>query len=199
MEVLFDPNVAYLILVLGLVFSVLALFTPGTGILEVGALFAIFLAGYAVYKLPFHWWALILLLVGIVPFLIALRKTRKWYWLIPALLSIVVGTVFLFKTETGAPAINPFFATVVSLMVIAFLWLVGRKSLEAMKMRPSQDLSRLIDKVGEARTDVFRDGTVYVGSEEWTARSEQFIPAGNLVKVIAREGLVLVVAPVEKQ
>ena len=67
MNLLLDPNVAYVILVVGFVLGVLALFTPGTGILEIGALFAIFLAGYAVYSLPINLWALILLVVGVIP------------------------------------------------------------------------------------------------------------------------------------
>ena len=78
MNLLLDPNVAYVILVVGFVLGVLALFTPGTGILEIGALFAIFLAGYAVYSLPINLWALILLVVGVIPFLIALRKYKQW-------------------------------------------------------------------------------------------------------------------------
>ena len=47
MNFLLDPNVAYLILVIGVILGMLALFTPGTGLLEIGALFTIFLAGYA--------------------------------------------------------------------------------------------------------------------------------------------------------
>ncbi len=197
MELLLDPNVAYLILVVGFVLGVLALFTPGTGILEVGALFAIFLAGYAVSRLPVNLWALILLLVGVLPFLVALRKTKKWLWLIPALVSIVIGTVFLFRTDTGAPAINPFFAAFVSAVALGLLWIVGRKGIDALKMGPSQDLEKLLGMVGEARTDIFHDGTVYAGGEEWSARSETLLPEGSLVKVVGREGLVLIVTSLE--
>jgi len=45
---------------------------------------------------------------------------------------------------------------------------------------------------------VYLDGTVYVGGEEWTARSQDPIPAGMPVRVIGRDGLVVVVEPVEK-
>ena len=152
MNLLLDPNVAYLILVTGFILAVLALFTPGTGILEIGALFAIFIAGYAVYNLPINLWALILLVVGVFPFLIALRKSKKWVWLLPALASIVVGSVFLFRLESGAPAIDPFFATIVSAVAIFMLWFIGRKSIEAMKMGPSQDLKKS-DRTGWRSAD----------------------------------------------
>ncbi len=45
MEILIDPNVAYLLLVVGIVLVIMALFAPGTGVLEIGALFVLFLAG----------------------------------------------------------------------------------------------------------------------------------------------------------
>jgi len=140
-------------------------------------------------------WALIVLLVGVVPFVIAMRKFKRWYWLIPAILSIIVGSIFLFRLESGAPAINPILATIVSMLATVFLWFIGRKTIDAMKVRPAQDLSRLIGMVGEARTDIAMEGTIYVGGEDWSARSEKKIKNGSAVKVIKREGLVLIVEP----
>ena len=199
MNLLLDPNVAYVILVVGFVLGVLALFTPGTGILEIGVGFAIVLAGYAVIELPINLWALILLVVGVLPFLIAVRRYTQWVLLVPAIISIVVGSVFLFKTESGSPAINPFLAAFMSVVAIVLLWFIARKGIEALKMNPAQDLSNLVDQVGVARSDIRYSGTLYVGGEDWTARSEKTIREGQLAKVIGREGLVLLVEPAEKE
>ena len=197
MNIFLDPNVAYLVLVVGFLLGVLALFTPGTGFLEIGTLFAMFLAGYSVYNLPINVWALIILLVGVVPFLLALRKFKQWYWLIPAIVSIIVGSIFLFRTDTGAPVINPILASVVSVLATLFLWFLGRKTIDAMRAIPNQDLSRLIGMIGEARTDITLEGTVYVAGEEWTARSDKKIRAGSQVKIINRDGLILMVEPIK--
>jgi len=197
MNIFLDPNVAYLVLVVGFLLGVLALFTPGTGFLEIGTLFAMFLAGYSVYNLPINVWALIILLVGVVPFLLALRKFKQWYWLIPAIVSIIVGSIFLFRTETGAPVINPILASVVSVLATLLLWFLGRKTIDAMRAIPNQDLSRLIGMIGEARTDITLEGTVYVAGEEWTARSDKKIRAGSQVKIINRDGLILMVEPIK--
>ena len=51
MDFLLDPNVAYLILLGGVLLAMLALAAPGTGLFEVGAFFCIALAGYAIYHL----------------------------------------------------------------------------------------------------------------------------------------------------
>ncbi len=198
MDLLLNPNIAYMILVVGFVLGVLALFTPGTGFLEVGVLLAIMLAGYAIIRQPINLWALILLAVGVIPFLIALRKFKKWLYLLPAIVSIVVGSVFLFRTETGSPAINPVLATLMSVITVVMLWIIGRKGIEALQLQPSQDLSTLIGLTGVARSDIRNSGTVYVGGEEWTARSEKQIKEGSPARVTGREGLVLLVEPVEK-
>jgi membrane-bound serine protease (ClpP class) len=198
MSFLFDPNVAYLLLVLGFVLGVLALFTPGTGLLEVGALFAIALATYALYHLAINWWALIMIVVSIAPFFLAMRKQKNWYWLILSIALLCAGSILLFKQSVSQQPINPFFAILTSLVSAALLWFIGRRSIDALKMRPSQDLKRLVGQVGEARTEIKTTGTIYVNGEEWSARSEKLIRNGAAVKVVDREGLVLIVLPVSE-
>jgi membrane-bound serine protease (ClpP class) len=198
MSFLFDPNVAYLLLVLGFILSILALFTPGTGILEIGALFIIAVAGYALYHLPVNWWALVLLAAGVVPFVFAVRKSKQWIWLIPTVVLFIVGAIFLVPMNQGVQSVNPLFAVLISVVSTGLLWLIGRKTVDAMKLKPSQDLKRFIGLVGEARTDIKNTGTAYVGGEEWSARSETTIHAGSPVKVKDREGLVLIVEPEKK-
>lgn len=198
MSFLLDPNVTYLLLVLGFVLGILALFTPGTGLLEIGALFAVALAGYGIYQLSVNWWALVMMIAGIVPLVLSVRKPKQWYWLILSAILLIAGSIFLFPSNAGTEAINPFFAILVSLAAIGLTWLIGRKSFDAMKLKPSQDLRKLIGQTGEARTPIHFEGTVYLASEEWTARSQEEIPAGTLVKVVDREGLVLIVEPVKE-
>lgn len=193
MSFLLDPNVAYLLLVVGFVLGALALFSPGTGVLEIGAVFAIVLAGFAIYNLPTNLWALLLLIAGIVPFVIAVRKSRSWVWLIPTIALMVVGSIFLFRPEGGAGTMNPGFSAAVSIIAILLLWFIGRKSIDVIKLKPAQNLSDLIGMRGESRTDIENEGTVYVNGEEWTARSEKPIKAGTSIRVVNRDGLVLIV------
>jgi len=111
----------------------------------------------------------------------------------------VIGSVFLFRTETGSPAINPVLATLMSAITVVMLWVIGRKGIEALALQPSQDLSDLIGQTGVARNDIRNSGAIYVGGEEWSARSEKLIKEGTPARVIGREGLVLLVEPVEKE
>ncbi|MHB8192299.1 MAG: NfeD family protein [Bellilinea sp.] len=197
MNPLMDPNIAYVLLVLGIVLGVLALFAPGTGLLEIGALFALVLAGIGAANMDINPWALAVLILGIVPFVIALRKWRNWLFLILAILALIVGSVFLFRSPQGGPAVNIGLAIFVSLVAAGVLWVIGRKGLEAIALRPDFDLSRLDGMVGEATTSIYREGSVYINGEEWSAWSDAPIPTGSRVKVISRQGLVLEVEAVE--
>jgi membrane-bound ClpP family serine protease len=73
------------------------------------------------------------------------------------------------------------------------LWFAGRKFVDAMSMRPSHDLTRLIGQTGEARTKIGDEGSVQINGELWSARSEKPIAAGSTIRVVQREGFILIV------
>lgn len=197
MDFLLEPNVAYLILLAGVMLGFLALITPGTGLFEVAAFFCIVLAGYAVYNLSFNWWALALLVLSVVPFVYAIRKPGRELYLGLAILLLILGSVFMFPSKEGIFAVNPAVAIVASALVAGFLWVAVRKSMEAAGTRPSHDLNGVLGKSGEARTDVHDEGSVQVGGELWSARSENLIPKGSPIRVVRRDGFVVVVEKVE--
>ena len=77
-----------------------------------------------------------------------------------------------------------------------FVWIAIRKSIEAAYARPLHDLEGLVGQVGEARTAVHDDGSVQVGGELWSARSENAIPAGSSIRVVRRDGFIVIVEKV---
>jgi len=197
MDILLNPNVAYLLLVSGFVLAILALLAPGTGVLEILALFTLLLAGYSVYYLPINIWALILLGVGAVAFVLALRRSRRMIYQVISILALVIGSSFLFRGEGWLPAVDPLLALVVSIVTAGSFWFIGRKAIESEQIRPTHDLERLIGEVGEARTDISMEGSVQLEGELWAARSEKLIPNGSKVRIIGREGFILEVEKLE--
>ena len=193
MDFLLEPNVAYLILLSGVLLGLMAIVTPGTGLFEVGAFFCLALAGYAVYNLSFNWWALVILVLSIVPFIYAIQKPKREIYLGLSILLLVVGSVFMFAVDGWKPAVNPFVALVTSGLMSAFLWIVVQKSVQAAEARPAHDLEKLVGSIGEAKSKVYEEGSVYVAGEMWSAKSESPIPDGSSIRVIRREGFILVV------
>ncbi len=200
MSFLLDPNVSYVLLILGFLTAALALFSPGTGILEIIALFALALAGYGIANQPVNWWAFVIMALGIVPFIIALRRPPKAriILILAASVAFVLGSALLFKGEGWQPAVNILLILFMSPLAVGLTWIITHKALEAYTVRPTFDLNRLVGMTGHASSDVRGQGSVYVNGEEWTAVSEVFIPAGSAVRVVGREGLTLTVVPLEK-
>ncbi|MBM4427206.1 MAG: hypothetical protein FJ031_08200 [Chloroflexi bacterium] len=196
MDILLEPNVAYLILLGGIMLAMMSLVTPGTGLFEIGAFFCLALSGYAIYNLDFNWWALVILGLSIVPFVYAIRKPNRGIYLGASILLLVLGSIFLFSVDGWRPAVNPLLAFVASGSFVAFLWIAVGKTVQAVSARPSHDMDVLIGMIGETRSRVHTEGSVYVGGELWSAKSEKSIPAGNAVRVVRREGFSLVVEKV---
>ena len=196
-EILLNPNLVYLFIIGGFSLAFMAILTPGTGILEITALFLLLLAGWGIFHLPINYWALALVIVGVFPPLIALRKTKKMYFLGISVASLVIGSAFILRGETWySLAISPGLAIIVSILIGGFFWIVTKKILEADDAPPSHDLSSLIGSVGETKTYIHQEGSVQVNNELWTARSNDPIEAGAQIRVIDREGFILVVEKV---
>lgn len=192
------PNLFYLCLVLGLWVTALALVSPGTGILEGLAL--LLLAGAVVGMLtwPVNSLAFIPLILGVVAFIVALiRRDQSSAWLLAAAILMSLGSIFLFEDAAGGPAVEPVLAVAMSAVTVLFFWVGVRRGLEAQRGAPSVSAATVVGQIGETRSPVHHEGTVYVGSELWSARSEMPIAEGRRVRVVRLDGLVVEVEPVE--
>ena len=199
-EFLINPNLAYMLLVGAFWLAIIAILSPGTGFLELTALLVFVLAGWQVINLDFNLWAMLVLLLGVFPFYLAVRKSGRLVYLGLSILTLVGGSLFLFTNEGWRPAVHPLLAVFVSALTAGFMWLVTIKTLEAEAAAPSHDLEVLLGSLGESRTpvDLHGQGSVQVGGELWTARSLEPIPPGTPVRVIGREGFILDVEAVEE-
>jgi membrane-bound serine protease (ClpP class) len=196
-DFLLNPNAVYVVLMAGALLALLALATPGTGLLEIGALFLLAIAGYGLYTLSFNWWALLIMVFSAIPFAYSLQKPKREPFLVLAILMLIAGSIFIFPRTIAHAGVNPFLALGMSLLVGGFLWIVARKTVEAARTKPSHNLEELIGQVGEAKTRIENEGTAQVAGELWSARSDTPIAAGDMIRVVKRDGFVLVVEKTE--
>ncbi len=189
------PNLLYLVLVAGLWLAAFSIVSPGTGIYEGMAILLLVVAGLGTIVVPINGWALIPIALGLGLFAFAVWGKRPAAWLPAAAIVLAIGSAFLFETESGGPAVNLWLALVSSALTAGFFWLVARTSLDAHRAAPTHDPSSVLAKVGEVRTAIDPIGSVYVGGELWTATAESEIPPGRNVRIVGRQGLVLMVEP----
>ena len=191
-------SLLYLFLVAGIWLAALAVVNPGTGVLEILALVALGGAGLGTMFVPLNAWALIVLALGGVLFVASLRLPRPEIWLAFSALALSVGSVFLFQPEGGGAAVHPLLALSVSLLTLGYFWWAIRSAITAQRARPTIDPNKVIGEIAEVRTELNPVGSVYALGELWTARSEGRVKVGKKVKVVDREGLMLLVEPREE-
>jgi len=196
-DLLLNPNLAYLLLMVGTLLALLAVLTPGTGLLELGAVIVLVVVGIQLFNIPINLWALGLVVVGAGIYVLSVIRRGDPVLMAAGLVVIYIGTALIYRSETSLIAADIWLILLASLGEGTFLWVVTRKVLAAAESPPIQDLEALIGTRGETRTRVFGDGTVYADGEEWSARSSQPIPANSVVIIKAREGFTLVVEPLE--
>lgn len=194
-QLLTDPNIAFLLLVVGLWSAVFSAFVPGTGLPEAGAIICLSLAAIGLMGAPVNLFGLVIIAIAIGLFVVELKVHAHGVLLLTGAFALGLGALFLFRVSDPSSA-RISWVTVVSVPLVTsvlFGFLIS-KGLAAQRAPAMQDLRQLIGARGVTRTAVAREGTVYVGGEDWSATAEKPIPPDTDVVVMERRGLTLKVA-----
>ena len=159
--------------------------------LEVLALILLIIVGYLVANLLVSIWAIALVIMRIISVIAMFRRKREWYFIGGSIAILIIGVVFVFRGEKALIGANPLLAVLGAVGLAAFIWIIGRNISSASRQEPYTDPDRLVGMIGTAKTDVWRDGSVYVNGENWSAVSDEPVTMGSQVQVIQRKGLVL--------
>jgi membrane-bound ClpP family serine protease len=119
-------NLIFLAMTATVWLTVMALVTPGTGVLEVLALSALAVSIYGLLTLPINLWALPLILAGTIMFGLSIWRWQRGVWLSLSALSFSLGVMFLFRISGQLLAVDPLLGVGTSLLTLAFFWLVVR-------------------------------------------------------------------------
>jgi membrane-bound serine protease (ClpP class) len=196
LNVLADPNVAYLLLMAGLVGLYVELTHPGFGLPGVAGAICLLLALTALQVLPVNYGALALLLLGAVLLVAEAFVPAFGVLAIGGLVALVLGSLFLFDAEGGGVGVARSLVLSVAGSVGVAMLLVSVLVVRTQFRKPTTGSEAMVGLRGEVRQRVAPQGMVFVAGEYWTARSDVPIEPGTPVEVTAIEGLVLHVRPV---
>ncbi len=127
-------NLIFLAMTATVWLTVMALVTPGTGVLELLALMAFAASIFGIMMLPINLWALPLILAGTVFFGMSIWRWQRGLWLALSAVAFSVGSMFLFRVSDRVLAVDPLLGIGTSLLTLTFFWLVVRKSLLAFRL-----------------------------------------------------------------
>jgi membrane-bound serine protease (ClpP class) len=194
-----NPEVAFLLLLAGIFGIIFELYNPGIGLAGILGAVSLLLGFYALSVLPTNWAGVFLIVLAVLFFLVDLQAAGLGVWTVGGIAALVAGSLLLFSGASPAVELSPWAIAGAVVGTLLFFISVMTAALRVRLRRPITGEEALIGTIGEARTDIAPEGTVVTKGTLWRARTmETGIPAGSKVKVMATEGLVLLVEPVHE-
>jgi membrane-bound serine protease (ClpP class) len=198
LNILSDPNVAYILFLLGLYGLIFELYSPGAIFPGVIGGICIILALYTMHTLPVNYAGLALIVFGVILFLLEIKIVSHGLLAIGGVISLLLGSMMLIRTdETWAMGSLSWsvILTAVGVTSLFFLFVVGM-GLKAQRVKPAMGLEAMIGETGQSISELNPAGTVRMHGEIWRAISPAgLIPEGKKVVVTGITDLTLQVEP----
>ena len=188
-----DPNVAYLLMMIGIYGILFEIYSPGSIFPGVVGGISIILALYAFQTIPITFAGVFLILLGIVFFILELKIISHGVLGVAGIISIVIGSVMLIDLPRSVFAIS--WKSIIAVAILSGIFFFGVLSyaIKAQLSKVKTGKEGLIGETGVALTDVFKNGKIVVHGEIWNARSDVQINKGDRVVVVSIEGLMLLI------
>src|SRR5215831_20098525 len=181
--VLADPNVTYLLFILGIIGVVAEIHHPGTLLPGIGGALALLLALVGFGELGVNWIGVTLVLVAVGLFIAEAHASGFGLLALGGILAFVAGSWLLFVPLGGpGPAglaaaasgsrVSPWLIALGTLVLGGYILLVVRAVLRTRYLPKVTGAEALLGQDGVAISDLAPRGTVRVGGEDWTAIAE---------------------------
>lgn len=198
LSVLADPNVAYLLFIVGIIGLVGEIHHPGTLVPGIVGAVALVLALLGFSVLGVNWIGVALLVLAAGLFVAEAHTPQFGLFALGGIIAFVAGSLLLFTPLLGpAPTtsgryVSPWLIALGTLMVSGYVLIVVRAVLRTRRLPAKSGNEALLGKEGITTSDLTPRGTVRVGGEDWSAVAEVSpIAAGEVVEVLAVEGITL--------
>lgn len=184
-----DPNISYILFMIGLAGLYFELSNPGAIFPGVIGAISLILAFYSFQALPVNYAGLLLIVLSIIFFIAEVKITSYGVLSLGGLVSLTIGSIMLFEDvkvslKLMAPTI---------IMIAAFFVIISSLAFKAYKTKPKSGMEGMIGSVGLVKETIDPEGLIFIHGENWRAVSVEKIEPGERVQVEKAEGLVLTV------
>lgn len=184
-----DPNIAYLLLMAGILGLYMEFSNPGVVFPGVAGGIALLLALTSFQILPINYAGLLLILLG-VALLVGEAFVPSFGVLgIGGAISLGLGSLLLFDTETSDLAVDPAIVLTAVGTVTLLILLVGYLVFKSQRRKPTTGLEGLLGEIGEVREKLNPTGKVFVHGEYWNAEGDGEVAVGERVEVVGFDGM----------
>jgi membrane-bound serine protease (ClpP class) len=190
-----DPNVAYILLMLGLYGLILEFYSPGLGVPGVVGVICLLLGAYALQMLPISYAGLALILFGVALMVAEVVTPTVGVLGVGGVIAFVAGSVLLFDSELPGYRVSlPLIGAVAVASAAVFMLGLGAAA-RARRLRVSTGREAMLGAPAVALEDFAERGRVRAFSETWQAQSPRPVRKGETLRITKLDGLVLTVEP----
>lgn len=192
LKTLSDPNIAYILMMIGLAGIYFELSNPGAIFPGVIGAVCLILAFFSFQTLPVNYAGMLLILLAIILFILEMKIISYGLLSLGGVLSLLLGSLMLFDigSEVGLQlSLRVLVPTVV--LVSGFFVVVAGLAFRAQISKVITGPRGLIGEIGIVQKALSPEGKIFIHGELWNAISDEVIEEGTKVKVVSVENLVL--------
>lgn len=190
-----DPNIAYILLMLGFYGLLFELYNPGAVLPGIIGGICIILAFFAMQTLPVNTAGLLLIIFAIILFLLEIKVQSYGMLTIGGIVSLILGSIMLFRGEVEFPTMAvqvsmSVLIPVIGFTMLFFLVIIGF-GIKAQNRKPDYGREALIGKEALVVKTLTPEGLVRVEGEIWRAVAESNFEIGEKLLIIGKTGMQL--------
>jgi membrane-bound serine protease (ClpP class) len=199
LNILSDPNISYIVLMLGFYGLMFELYNPGAILPGIVGVICLVLGLYSLNTMPLNYAGLSLILFALLLFILELKIASHGVLAIGGVVSLLLGSLMLIRR--GAGAVGQLSWTVIlasTLITTLFFFFIIGMGLRAQRLKPTTGSEAMIGVNGEAKDELNPLGMVFLHGELWQAESlSGAIHVGEKVRVKSMKGFKLFVEKIE--
>lgn len=191
-----DPNMAYILLMLGFYGILFELYNPSTMVPGIIGVISLILAFYSMHTLPVNYAGLALIVFAIILFILEIKIVSHGLLGVGAVVSLVLGSIMLIKTDSALEFARISWSVIITTAIVTTAFFLGliALGLKAQRVPVTTGVEGLIGKPGEALSLLAPIGSVWVHGEIWNAEAiGGRIEKGEKIKIAAVKDLKLYV------
>ena len=191
LDVVANPNIAYILMMIGGIGIMMELYNPGLIFPGVVGGICLLLSFFALQVLPVNYVGIMLIILSVILFILELKIASFGLLSLGAIISLTLGSIMLF--DTGETAMRVSWSVIIPMvsMVSAFFIFALGLVVKAWLKQPRTGKQGLIGEVGVALTNLDTEGKVAIHGEYWNANADGHILKGEKVRVIRVDDLCL--------
>ena len=191
LDTLSNPNIAYILMMLGFYGLFFELSNPGVIFPGVFGAICLILAFFALQTLPVNYAGVLLILLAIVLFIAEIKVTSYGVLTLGGIVSLLLGSLMLIESPDPALRVSWFVILPMVATTAAFFLFAVSFALRAQLRQPTTGQEGLIGKRAKVMTPIRQEGKVFVHGEYWNAQSDEPFEKGETVEIVGISELTL--------